>query len=245
MIGKVNRFLSQKLKKTEDESSSVALISQSARGNLTSFSGIFGVAELNQTEKNCIQKILLDHLQEGLSIDEDLQSLITVTSEVKAINNQAIILHGERIKKAHAILTQYRDGAFTAWLIATYGNRQTPYNFLQYYQFYTSMPPQLRPLIESMPKQAIYTLASREGNEEAKQKVIEKYQGETKREILSKIREQFPLQANDKRNPKHGRILVKNFQTYLEELKKQKDSLSENEIAEITLLNREILQLLS
>ena len=46
-------------------------------------------------------------------------------------------------KERKTILKNYRDGAFSAWLIATYGNRQTPYNFLQYYELYITLPEHL------------------------------------------------------------------------------------------------------
>ena len=90
----------------------------------------------------------------------DLEFLTTITSEVKAINNQAIILHGERIKQCtRTFLTKYRDGAFSAWLISTYGNRQTPYNFLQYYEFYQSLNLELQKRMDDMPRQVVlYTL---------------------------------------------------------------------------------------
>ena len=103
-------------------------------------------------------------------LSNDLNHLISLTSEVKAINNQAALLHGERIKKAHQILTRYRDGAFTAWLMAAYGNRQTPYNLMQYYEFCEAMPKQLASKIELMPRQAIYVFASREGEPRKKSK---------------------------------------------------------------------------
>lgn len=209
MINKVNEFLSHRLKKTEKTAKMKALATQTVKGNLTSFSGIFGIAELNQKEKEDLYNILSQHAGEGQPIDEDLQSLIAITSEVKAISNQAVILHGERIKKVHDILTQYKDGAFTEWLINTYGNRQTPYNFLQYYQFYTSTPQPLRPQLEAMPKQAIYTLASREGDIEQKQQIIQSYKGETKQELLNKIRDVFPLKEKDKRQPNYEYSLIK------------------------------------
>src|SRR6185437_5934673 len=113
---------------------------QSANGNLSSFSGVFSIADLSNHEKSSIETILKDYAIDPENLDDDLAHLISITSEVKAINNQAALLHGERIKKAHTILTRYRDGAFTAWLIAAYGNRQTPYNFLQYFEFCEAMP---------------------------------------------------------------------------------------------------------
>ena len=134
-------------------------------------------------------------------IEPDLSSLSTLTSEVKAIANQAVILHGERIKRAQEILKKYRDGAFTAWLFATYGNRQTPYNFLQYYEFYTTLPSNLHPLIDQMPRQAVYSLASRGGAIERKTEIVRNYSGQSKQELLTLIRQEFPLTEDDKRHP--------------------------------------------
>lgn len=198
-MSQVNTLLTQRLKKSENTSKMAAMAKQSANGNLTSFSGLFGTAELSDQEKSILESILRDHAQGNEDFDKDLSQLIYLTSEVKAINNQAAILHGERIKKAHTILTRYRDGAFTAWLIAAYGNRQTPYNLMQYYEFYEALPKALRPQMETMPRQAIYTLATREGSFEKKKAIIENYNGETKTELLFIIRTVFPLDAKDRR----------------------------------------------
>lgn len=197
-----------------------AMAKQSANGNLTSFSGVFSIADLADHEKASIESILREYAINTKEIDHDLVSLIAITSEVKAINNQAALLHGERVKKAHTILTRYRDGAFTAWLIAAYGNRQTPYNLMQYYEFCESMPKTLRLQIESMPRQAIYTLASREGPLEKKQKIVENYQGgQTKAELLSVIRQTFPLGEQDKRQQNIGESAISTLKRLYRELK--------------------------
>ena len=139
-MSKVNELLTQRLKKNEASPKMTAMAHQSANGNLTSFAGVFGVSELNEHERSKIEEILKNYAVDVDDISRDLSSLISITSEVKAINNQAALLHGERIKKAHTIFTRYRDGAFTAWLISAYGNRQTPYNLMQYYEFCEAMP---------------------------------------------------------------------------------------------------------
>jgi Uncharacterised protein family (UPF0137) len=136
---------------------------------------------------------------ENERIDQDLSSLINLTKEVRAINNQAALLHGERIKKAQVILKNYKEGAFTAWLKSTYGNRQTPYNLLQYYEFVMSMPRELRSQVEQMPRQAVYTLASRSGEMEKKLDIVQKFSGQTKNELLTEIRDAFPLPEGDRR----------------------------------------------
>lgn len=215
----VNAILNQRIKKSESSSKMAAMAKQSAAGQLTSFSGIFSVGELNDKDRQSLEAILKTYAQGEEDVDSDLKALISITSEVKAINNQAAILHGERIKKAHQILTRYLDGAFTAWLIATYGNRQTPYNLMQYYEFYEAMPKGLRPQIESMPRQAVYVLASRVGSLETKQRIVENYRGETKNEMLALIRQTFPLDRQDQRRSKTETLCSQTLERLLNELK--------------------------
>lgn len=205
-------LLDARLQNGKSSSKMAALAKQSAEGNLTSFTGIFSMAELSTKEKEFLENILLQYAHGKQEIASDLQSLMSITSEVKAINNQAALLHGERIKKAQTILTRYRDGAFTAWLIAAYGNRQTPYNFLQYYEFYEALPKSLRSQIEVMPRQAVYTLASRTGPLAKKHSLVEQYKGQTKAELMALIRELFPIDEEDKRGQNIGDTTIHTLQ---------------------------------
>lgn len=199
-MAKMNNLLTQRLKMaTEKLSKMTDLAELSSAGGLSSFSGVFRVTDLNDKEKEVIETILNQHNTDELDTHTDLESLVSISSEVKAINNQAAILHGERIKRAQNILKKYADGAFTAWLIALYGNRQTPYNFLQYYEFYTALPGHLHTQLEEMPRQVVYALASRSGPLEDKQAIVKSYHGQTKEELISLIRDRFPLPEKDKR----------------------------------------------
>jgi len=234
-MSKINALLTERLKKNEG-SKMAAMAKQSANGNLSSFSGIFSVADLSQHEKNNIETILKDYAVDPESLNADIAYLISITSEVKAINNQAALLHGERIKKAHTLFTRYRDGAFTAWLIAAYGNRQTPYNLMQYYEFCEAMPRTLRPQIESMPRQAIYTLASREGDNDKKLKIVESYTGQTKAELLIVIRQMFPLGDLDKRQQSIGDFLVTTLHRLHKDLKKRQGHYTKTQKEAITTL---------
>ncbi|MBS0604776.1 MAG: CT583 family protein [Verrucomicrobia bacterium] len=206
---KVNSLLAQRLKMaTEKFSKMTGLVERSSAGNLSSFSGVFRVAPLNEKEKEALVSLLTQYKSDEQEIAEDLFQLSTLTAEVKAINNQAVILHGERIKKAQEILKNYQDGAFSAWLIATYGNRQTPYNFLQYYELYTALPAQLHHKLDEMPRQAVYSLASRNGPQEQKEQIVESYSGQPKQELLKLIRETFPLAENDRRAQDMGEVAI-------------------------------------
>lgn len=192
---------------------------RAALERLPILSNLFQVDTLGEREQAEIASILKDYAEEGQAVERDLSDLIAITQEVRAITNQAVILHGERIKRAQHILKRYRDGAFSAWLIATYGNRQTPYNFLQYHEFYSQMPKQLHPQIEAMPRQAIYTLASRNGSPALKEEIVRKYNGETKQQLIRMIRDHFPLAEHDKRKEDLGEGAVKILQKLTETLR--------------------------
>ena len=211
MMSKFNDLLHLRFKQKETQQTKMtALVERSNNGDLSSFSGVFRVAQLNEKEKADIETILRTfRLTESSDYEDDMKALMAITSEVKAITNQAVILHGERIKRAQDILKNYRDGAFTAWLFSTYGNRQTPYNFLQYYEFYTILPQALHPKLDQMPRQAVYSLASRAGSFDKKEAIVKNYTGQPKYELLKLIRLEFPLQEDDKRLPNftHNAIL--------------------------------------
>lgn len=243
-MSNVNALLSQRLKKTEQSSKMAAMARQSASGNLTSFSGIFSVHELSEREKSFLEEILRDHAEDTADVEADLRSLISLTSEVKAITNQAAILHGERIKKVQQLLKPYRDGAFTSWLLTAYGNRQTPYNFLQYYEFYEALPKLLRPQLELMPRQAVYTLASREGPLDRKKTIVEQYSGQTKAELLILIRDAFPLDEKDRRRENLGDSVIQALNKIRHLLSRKKISINKTQKQTIQDLITELQEML-
>jgi hypothetical protein len=209
-MSKVNSLLSQRTKKRGDSSRKMAALAQkSASGELSSLSGMLGGAILSESEEEALKELLARYGEDREEAwDTDFHLLRGVTCEVKAINHQAALLHGERIQRAQDILLNYAEGAFSAWLISTYGNRQTPYNFLQYYLFYQKVPVDLRPRLEEMPRQAIYSLASRQGDFETKQEIVASYTGESKQELIERIRDTFPLSENDKRRQNTGELVL-------------------------------------
>ena len=161
--------------------------------------------ELSKKEYSEIQKILVDdYLPSNLSeekVSEHLEEIANITKQIKCISAQSVLLHGERIKQAQKILSNYKDGAFTKWLMNTYGNRQTPYSMLRYYEFYQSAPKEARPLIEEAPKKCVYLLASREGDQDKKIELIKEYGRTPQSDFLLVIQDAFPLQETDRRKP--------------------------------------------
>lgn len=242
-MGDVNSLLKQRLQQNKQENKASQLAKRSADGQLSSFSGLFRFTPINEQEKIHLENILKHYQKKQASIQKDLEELSILTSELKAISNQAILLHGERIKKAQILLKNYKEGAFTAWLTAAYGNRQTPYNFLQYFEFYTTLPRELQQKVFEMPRQAVYTLASREGEMQAKQKVIQEYNGEPKDLILEHIRKVFPLKTSDKRRQNLSGLTISTLSKLLERLKSGKFSPSEKEKTEIIDLLNHLISL--
>ncbi len=241
-MAKFNALLNLRLKQKDSQSKQkiTALAERSNSGQLSSFSGVFRVSELTGDETEVLSNILKNYETDETNIESDLTGLIQLTSEVKAITNQAVMLHGERIKKAHELLKNYKEGAFTAWMVATYGNRQTPYNFLQYYEFYTATPAELHPKLDSMPRQAIYTLASRAGEFEQKTELVKKYQGEPKALLLSLIRQAFPLNENDKRSINMANQVIATLFRIKNAARQRKFEPTSKQINQMSLLIEEI-----
>jgi hypothetical protein len=191
-------------------------------------SKLLQLSKLNEAEKGELRDILKKYASKSSKVELDLDYLTNITSEIKTINNQAIILHGERIHRAQRILKSYKDGAFTAWLITTYGNRQTPYNFLQYFNFYRQLPQTLHPKFEKMPRQAIYALASREGALDKKMTLVKAFTGQSKLQLLKEIRTTFPLSDQDKRKQRTQEHIINSLTKAYEQLKEEKNFTDKN-----------------
>lgn len=227
---KVNEILMQRLKSDKKKTKMANLAKHTSEGRLSGFAGVFGIVEMSDEGKQRLRQLLEAYaIDQDEELERDFEALKTITCEVKAITNQAALLHGERIKRAQRILKEYRDGAFTAWLINTYGNRQTPYNFLQYFEFHNEMPKNLHSQIESMPRQAVYTLASRQGDLSTKKEIIKKALGKTKDELLSLIRGTFPLPEKDQRRKKLGNEVITTLKRLHRLLEKQGSVMTEKQ----------------
>jgi hypothetical protein len=213
-MSKVNNLLAKRFNKGATKK----LTKMQDIAERSSFAGVFRIAPLTENEEENLRNLLTEYAPKKLDPTKDLPFLSTITSEVKAINNQAAILHGERIKRAQELLKKYRDGAFSAWLISAYGNRQTPYNFLQYYEFYNAMPKALQDKVDTMPRQAVYTLATRDCPKQDKEEIVENYRGEGKKELLKMIREKFPLKKKDRRAKNISEQIIKQLLHLEEEL---------------------------
>ncbi|SYX09418.1 Uncharacterised protein family (UPF0137) [Chlamydia poikilotherma] len=197
-MGNLKTLLESRFRKnTQDKMET--LTRKRMEGELSPFLSRFSDIKLSQKEEEKFRQLLENYTFEDQISEEDFKNLCNLSAQIKQIHHQAVLLHGERIKKVRDLLKTYREGAFSAWLLITYGNRQTPYNFLVYYELFSNLPEPLKIEAEKMPRQAIYTLASRQGPQEKKEAIIRNYRGESKGELLDIIRREFPLISTDRR----------------------------------------------
>ena len=61
---------------------------------------------------------------------------------------------------------------------------------------------------DEMPRQVIYTLASRAGEQKKKEEIIKQFNGESKETLLNLIREKFPLVRTDKRQSRPAKRII-------------------------------------
>lgn len=188
------------------------------RGPINSFRDLFDYKELDAEEAQEIEDLLWQHTsaeQGEEQLQKDAEALQHLTAEIRSISKQGVILLGERIHKAQKILVRYGDGqgAFTQWLVSTFGNRRSAYNMLAYYEFYSALPTQeLRSLLKAMPVQAVYSLASRKGSLEDKLEIIRLAAGKKQREILALIQERLPLPESDGRRSTNPWSFIDNME---------------------------------
>lgn len=235
-MGKANEYATEFLQKNKKKrernmgfKESFDVVSPTSKRSLI---GLPLSIEITEKEKRRIELMLLDYFnpleKKENEIGGDIERLANISSEIKSITSQSVILHGERIKKAQNILGDYREGAFSKWLLQTYGNRQTPYSMLQYYELYTSLSKELQPKLEIMPKKAAYTLASRDGKLSKKCEIIGGYSGEKQKEVISMIQEIFPVSKKDKRRRKEiAYSTIKEIEKLCFKLEKRKETLTE------------------
>lgn len=188
-------------------------------GPINSFRTLFDYKHLPEEESREIEDLLWTHASHEIVAEDqllrDAEQLQHLTAEIRAISKQGIILLGERIHKAQLILKRYGDGqgAFTQWLVSTFGNRRSAYNMLSYYEFYQILPDQqLKDQLKAMPVQAVYSLASRQGDLDVKFDIVRSYKGQRQKDLLVLIQQRLPLRDADARRAKGDPVPVEGLE---------------------------------
>ncbi len=170
-----------------------------------SFRALFEAQKMTEEEVRSMQEIFSEHMagqNDEEAVRDDFRNLVQLTTEVKSIQKQAVLLIGERIARVRIILQKYSDerGAFTKWLKHTFNTLKTAYNALSFYEMYNVLPDDdLKKNFKAMPQKASYILASRQGDFGVKCDIIRDYKGERQKEVIELIAEKLPLAQGDKR----------------------------------------------
>lgn len=173
---------------------------------VNSFNSIFDTKPLEAAEENNLEKMLVEAYQPGMieevQVQDDVLNLKRLTSEIKAIGKQCVILIGERVYRAREMLKPYRDGTFSKWLDSAFTSRKTGYNALSYYELYNSLPDDLKQNLRKLQHKTAYIIASKPGDIEIKAKIIEECQGKKHNEAMQVISEKLPSHKEDRRTQK-------------------------------------------
>lgn len=204
-----------------------------------SFRALFDPHELADTEIDSLKMIFEEssatsaHEEE---MDKDFSQLVQITSELKAIQKQAVILVGERICSVREIFKKHGGEGigFTAWLSVAFNAKKTAYNAMAYFELYTLLPTEdLKSRMKQMPVKVSYVLASRSAPLKLKCSIIDSYRGEKQREMLDRIEEHIPI-SGDKRSLRTlGEKAVDDLERIIETLMRRKKHIHEQEKARI------------
>lgn len=212
------------------------LAQKSSHGELSTAATLFTARTPTSSEVAAMEELLQQFSENSKTLKLDAEKLVSLSLEAKAINHQAALLHGERIQQAKTILKSYREGAFSFWLVQTYGNRQTPYNFLLYFELFQVVEKSIQKKLEEMPKACAYALASRNGPIDAKCSLIDQFYTQNRKTLFDEIQRRFPLPETDKRKKQHGQSLIRALKGILLDLKRNKAALSRIDAQEVHAL---------
>lgn len=216
-----------------------------------SFEAYFGVKPLDKIEANRIEKLLVEGYQPGTIPEEqaskDVDVLKQITSEIKAISKQQVVLTGQRVYEAQELLKSYKDGTFSKWLESTFGERKTGYNYLNFFRLHKALPnDDLRERLKRFPQKSAYMLASKNVAIEEKTEIINEYSGLNHDELVILMQERFPAASTDKRKMKssNDRLIAVLNDTY-RKLQRRKDNLSDDNKFEIEKVSKLLASLVS
>jgi hypothetical protein len=162
-----------------------------------SFRSIFNADEDESEDREFLAALFEKHLEESedyKEISKDLEDLVKVTSELKSIQKQAVLLVGERIFQVRRILKSYakESDMFISWVDRTFSSRKSAYNALAFYEFYSSLDSdELKTNYKKMPAKISYIIASKKADYDKKVRIVEQYQGQKQKEMLEIIDEEL------------------------------------------------------
>lgn len=192
--------------------------------------------KLDYNEEKLVRAVLNEFASE-----RDIEQLLDITCQIKAIQKQGIILLGEKIFKAREIINKnpLRKTSFSSWINISFKTKSSAYNALSYYELYSNLSnDELRNTFLNIPYKAAYRLSSKNICIEDKENIIPHLSGLSNSEAISVISnlsyEKCDKSCNKKFFMNIKSRLVSIFNDILRE--KVKDPFQAKEIIKITKL---------
>lgn len=145
----------------------------------------FTEIKLTTSEEENIRLIL-----NGSSDKNDVNSLLELTIQVKAIQKQGVILLGEKIFRAREIINKnsLKKTSFSSWINMFFKTKSSAYNALAYYELYVNLPTEkLKSSFLEIPYKAAYKLSSKSVCLKDKERIIPHIVGLSNSEAISLI----------------------------------------------------------
>lgn len=164
-----------------------------AHGVINAFQSLFAVQELSDQESLAIERILVEGAEpEALGeVNQDIVEVKRLTKELIAIKRQEVVLIGERIAAVREVFKKYKERSFREWMEFTFGSFKTGYNYLSFYDFYYSVPEDVKIRLKDMPARAVYILASKKVPVEQKIALVKEHSQKRGGDLIALIQRAF------------------------------------------------------
>lgn len=159
-------------------------------------------ATLNPEENQNLDRLFLSGMQNSANEEvyqKDVLAIKLLTSQIKAIQKQHVLLIGEKIYNARKILSKncFSSTTFSSWIDLVFRTKSSAYNALAYYELFISLPNQtLQKEFQSIPYKSAYILAARKGDLKTKVEVIGKVCGMSNLSAMRIVDQLLPSSRN-------------------------------------------------
>ncbi|EPP35488.1 hypothetical protein CP10139811_1550 [Chlamydia ibidis] len=151
---------------------------------------------LNQDEQDQIESLIINHYEDlGEPHSEALNAIKLLTSQIKSIQKQHVLLLGEKIYRVREILQRINspETTFSQWINIVFHTKSSAYNALAYYELFISLPDSdTKTVFQSIPYKTAYLLASRKGTLEDKVKVLGEIRGMSNTSAIHVLNRHLP-----------------------------------------------------
>lgn len=128
-------------------------------------------------------------------LTDGIDSIKILTSQIKSIQKQHILLVGEKIFKVRSIIQKMQVSytTFSSWINLVFPTKSSAYNALAYYEFFIHLPnDQTKQIFQSIPHKVAYVLAARKGAYEKKVTILNQLLGKKNQDAIRIVNAHLP-----------------------------------------------------